>query len=117
MRYYYHDANDYDDSEGFGDGHTIVERIKESLSNKYGKPNFNDNWHFTHKDIHVGTRVANSTREGFLSTQNWAVFLTIDNPPITRHVEIEEKEELAKEKKKAAEEEYQRKKESFGGGL
>ncbi len=120
IRYYFHDAYDYDDSENnYGDGHTLVNKIKDSFTRKYGKPNKNDNWHFTHKDILVESRKDDSIREGLLSTQNWAVFITIDNPQITRQVEIEEKEKAdkAEEERKAAEEDYKRKKEAFGGGL
>lgn len=119
VRYYFHDAHEYDDSEGLGTGSEIVERIKDRFAKKYGKPNRGDDWHYTHKDINVRSGVSSKSREGLLSTEYWAIFLTFSNPQIEQEAEKAEKinqEKIAKEKK-ASEEEYQKKKESFGSGL
>lgn len=119
VRYYFHDAHDYDDSEGLGTGNDIVERIKDRLSKKYGKPNNSDNWHFTYKDINVRSGVSSSSREGLLSTEYWAIFLTIYNPQMADEAERAEKDQNLKyqNEKRAAEEELKRKKESFSDGL
>lgn len=119
VRYYFHDAHEYDDSEGLGTGNDIVERVKERLSKKYGKPNNSGNWHFTYKDINVRSGLSSSSREGLLSTEYWAIFLTIYNPQMADEAERAEKEQNLKYKneKKAAEEELIRKKESFSNGL
>lgn len=119
VRYYFHDAHVYDDSEGLGSGKDIVERIKDRLSKKYGKPNNSDNWHFTYKDIHVRSGVSSSSREGLLSTEYWAIFLTIYNPQMADEAERAEKEQNLKyqNEKRSAEEELKRKKESFSNGL
>ena len=119
VRYYFHDAHEYDDSEGLGSGNDIVERVKERLSKKYGKPNNSGNWHFTYKDINVRSGLSSSSREGLLSTEYWAIFLTIYNPQMADEAERTEKEQNLryKNEKKAAEEELIRKKESFSNGL
>ena len=119
VRYYFHDAHEYDDSEGLGTGNDIVERVKERLSKKYGKPNNSGNWHFTYKDINVRSGLSSSSREGLLSTEYWAIFLTIYNPQMADEAERAEKEQKLKyqNEKKAAEEELIRKKESFSNGL
>lgn len=119
VRYYYHDAHEYDDSEGLGTGNDIVERVKERLSKKYGTPNNSDNWHFTHKDIYVRSGLSSSSREGLLSTEFWAIYLTIYNPQMADEAERAEKEQKLKyqNEKRAAEEELMRKKQSFSNGL
>ena len=119
MRYYFHDAHDYDDSEGLGNGNDIVEKIKEKLSKKYGKPNYSGNWHFLYKDIYLRSDVSSSSREGLLSTEYWGIFLTISNPQIADEAEKAEKERNLKyqNEKKASEEELKKKKEFFSNGL
>lgn len=119
IRYYYYDANVYDDTEGLGDGSTLVKKIKDRLSHKYGLPNNNGNWHFTYKDIEVQSKKLHSSREGLLGKETWGVSLTFTNPKMKQLAQIEEKEIALKKKEeqKKAEEDYQRKKESFGGGL
>lgn len=119
VRYYFHDAHEYDDSEGLGSCKDIVERIKDRLSKKYGKPNNSDNWHFTYKDINVRSGVSSSSREGLLSTEYWAIFLTIYHPQMADEAEMAEKEQNLKfqNEKRAAEEELKKKKESFSNGL
>ena len=67
VRYYFHDAHEYDDSEGLGNGNDIVERIKERLSKKYGNPNKSGNWHFTYKDINGGSYIWMSYSDDSLS--------------------------------------------------
>lgn len=119
VRYYFHDAHEYDDSEGLGNGNDIVERIKDRLSKKYGEPNNNGNWHFTYKDITVRSGISSRSREGLLSTEYWAIFLTISNPEIAEEAEQAEKERNLKyqNEKKSEEDELKRKKESFSRGL
>lgn len=119
VRYYFHDAHDYDDSEGLGNGNDIVEKIKEKLSKKYGKPNYSGNWHFLYKDIYLRSDVSSSSREGLLSTEYWGIFLTISNPQIADEAEKAEKERNLKyqNEKKASEEELKKKKEFFSNGL
>lgn len=119
VRYYFHDAHDYDDSEGFGNGNDIVERIKERLSIKYGKPNNLGNWHFLYKDIDISSGISSSSREGLLSTEYWGVFLTISNPQIADEAEKENNKINLKyqNERKAAEEKHKKKKESFSSGL
>ena len=116
VRYFFHYAHEYDDSEGLGTGNDIVERIKDRLSNKYGKPNNLDNWHFTYKDIDVRSGVSSSSREGLLSTEYWAIVLTIYNPQMADEAE-KERDLKYQNEKKTAEEELKRKKESFSKGL
>lgn len=126
VRYYYHDAHEYDDSEGYGNGFQIIEKIKKHLSKKYGEPNHGDNWHFTYKDIIVHSYMERTSKEGLLSTEYWAVFLKISNPQLVntvkkreeeREQKIKEEREKAEEEREKAEEELQRKKESYGSGL
>ena len=119
VRYYFHDAHEYDDSEGLGDGKNIVERIKKRLSLKYGNPNNSGNWHFTYKDITVRSGLSYKSREGLLSTEYWGVFLTISNPQLAEEAQIAEHELKNKvdAEKKNEEEDIRRKKESFADGL
>lgn len=118
VRYYFHDAHDYDDSEGLGTGSDIVERIKERLKKKYGNPNKGDYWHFTHKDINVYSGVSSRSREGLLSTEYWAVFLTFSNPLIEQEAEQAEKAKQERKaiEQKASEEAYKKKKENLSSG-
>ena len=115
VRYYFHDANEYDDSEGLGTGNEIIERIKDRLSKKYGMPNNSGNWHFLYKDINIRSGLSSKSREGLLSTEYWAIFLTIYNPQIADEAQKAENE--FENEKRAAEEELRRKKESFSNGL
>ncbi|MDO4951234.1 MAG: hypothetical protein Q4E49_04155 [Bacteroidales bacterium] len=119
VRYYFYEDNEYDDSEGLGTGDDIVDKIKNRLSKKYGKPNNCGDWHFTYKDINVRSGSSEEIREGLLRTEYWAVFITIYNPQMADESEKEEKEEYLKQQneQKAAEEELKRKKESFTSGL
>lgn len=119
VRYYFHDAQEYDDSEGLGDGADIVDKIKERLSIKYGKPNNGDDWHFTYKDISVHAGAKKRDREGLLSTEQWGIFLAFINPELNMFAKKEHNElvEQQREEQKARESEIQRKKESFSSGL
>lgn len=116
-RYYYHDAHEYEENN---DGSDIVSKIKESFSNKYGSPhNSFGNWYFNHKHISVGAKSYYSSREGLLSTESWAVFITFKDPVTEDNVDKAEqvKRKKAEEEWRRREEEFQKKKESYGGGL
>ena len=113
VRYYFHDAHEYDDSEGLGNGGDIVDRVKGRLTQKYGNPNRDNGWHFTHKDIIVMSNCTSRSREGLLSTEFWAVTLLFKNPLI----EMEADKTELENQKKDVENELQRKKESFAKGL
>ena len=110
-RFYYHDVHEYEEDN---DGSNQVQHIIDSFSKKYGKPNRSGrNWHFCHKDISVYATSSYESREGLLSTENWAVFISFVQPTTASAVykAREEKE------RKAREDEQKRKKEAFGGGL
>lgn len=118
-RYYYHDAHEYEEDN---DGSSQVQHIADSFSKKYGRPNGggrNWHWNFSHKNISVYATSSYKSREGLLSTENWAVFISFVQPAIESAIykANEEKKRNEEQKRKALEDELKKKKEAFGGGL
>lgn len=116
-RYYYHDAHIYEEDN---DGSEEVKYIINSFSKKYGPPNNQaKDWHFSHKDISVYAKSYYKTREGLLSTERWAIFVSFVEPKTEDLIYKEEQNRKRKEeqKNKTAEEELKKKKEFYGGGL
>ena len=116
-RYYYYDVHEYEEDNN---GSDEVQHIIDSFSKKYGNPNEStQKWHFYHKDISVYAKSSNTSREGLLSTEIWAVYISFIQPTIESALnkEKEEEERKLEQERKAWEEEQKRKKEAFGGGL